>query len=123
MVPNFVQRVGLARTGGKQAILKRADHRFIERIEFVSHNGCASFPQALREYHECAEGCKSFGGNIGKFLQLRMPRPAHVALAIWKAAHRRAGEAGIHFWGIVPEGSETYCVHTSDGRCLRELSC
>ena len=39
MTPNFVQEVGLARTGGKQALLKRADHRFIERIEFVSHNG------------------------------------------------------------------------------------
>jgi hypothetical protein len=29
--------VCLARIGGKQAILKRADHRFIELIEFVSH--------------------------------------------------------------------------------------
>ena len=46
MVPNFVQRVGLApaRTGGEQAILKRADHRFIERIEIVSHKGLTSFP-------------------------------------------------------------------------------
>ena len=54
MVPNLVQRVGLARTGGKQAILKRADRRLIKRIEFVSHNGCASFPQlrTIREYHE-----------------------------------------------------------------------
>ena|SRR5258708_7631161 len=70
-------------TGGKQAILKRADHRFIERIEFVSHNGRTSFPQlrALGEYHECAERCKSFSKNIAeKFLQPRMPRPAHVAL-------------------------------------------
>ena len=45
MVPNFVERVGLARTGGKQAILRRADHRFIKRIEFVSHNGRTSFPK------------------------------------------------------------------------------
>ena len=29
----------LARIGGKQAILKRADHRFIELIELVSHRG------------------------------------------------------------------------------------
>jgi hypothetical protein len=43
MAPNFIQRVGLARTGGKQAILKRADDRFIERIEFVWHNGHTSF--------------------------------------------------------------------------------
>jgi hypothetical protein len=59
MVPNFVQRVVLAGTGGKQAILKRADHRIIQRIEFVSHNGNTSFPQlrAPGEYHECAERC------------------------------------------------------------------
>jgi hypothetical protein len=43
MVPNFVERVGLARTGGKQAILKRADHRFMERIEFVSHKEVPPF--------------------------------------------------------------------------------
>jgi hypothetical protein len=30
--------------GGKQAILKRADHRFIKRIELVSHKGNTSFP-------------------------------------------------------------------------------
>jgi hypothetical protein len=52
--PNLVERVGLARTGGKQAILKRADHRFIER-EFVSHIGYTSLPRVRvsREYHEC----------------------------------------------------------------------
>jgi hypothetical protein len=44
MPPNFVQRVALAGTGGKQAIPKGADRRFIERIEFVSHNGRTSFP-------------------------------------------------------------------------------
>jgi len=62
MLPNFVQRVGLAGTGGEQAILKRADHRFIERIEFVSHNGRTSFPQlrVLGEYHGCAESFNSF---------------------------------------------------------------
>ena len=66
MLPNFVQRVDLARTGGKQAILKRADHRFIERIELVSHNGSTSFPQlrALRKYHECAERCKNLSKRL-----------------------------------------------------------
>ena len=78
-------KVGLARKGGKQAILKRADHRFIERFEFVSHNGRTSFPwaqlRAFREYHERAERCKSFSKNItGKFLRMRMPRPVHVEL-------------------------------------------
>lgn len=75
MVPNFVQRVGLAKTGEKQAILKRADHRFIERLEFVSHNGLTSFPRlrALGDYHECAERCKSFSKKIAqKFLQPRI---------------------------------------------------
>lgn len=43
MAPNFAKRVSLARTGGKQAILKRADHRFIKRIELASHNGRTSF--------------------------------------------------------------------------------
>jgi hypothetical protein len=66
MAPNVVQRVGLERTGGKQAILKRADHRFIERIEFVSHNGHTSFAQAVqrafREYHGCAELRKNCSG-------------------------------------------------------------
>jgi hypothetical protein len=62
MPKRYLGKVGLARTGGKQAILKRADHRFIQR--FVSHNGCTSFPEAqlraLRDYHEYAERCKSF---------------------------------------------------------------
>jgi hypothetical protein len=70
MAPNFVQRVGLARTGRKQAVLKRADHRFIERIEFVSHNGRPPFfaqLRALREYHERAERCKRvFQKNIAE---------------------------------------------------------
>jgi hypothetical protein len=67
-----VKRVGLARTGGKQAVLKRADHRFIDGVELTLHNGRTSFPQlrALREYHECAERCKSFSKDIAeKFLQ------------------------------------------------------
>src|SRR5579862_3971530 len=84
MVPNLVYRVGLARTGRKQAILERADHRFIERIEFVSHKGHTSFPQlrALGDYHERAGRGKSFSKNIAEeFLQPRMPRPAHVALS------------------------------------------
>ena len=34
--PNW-SGVGLAGTGGKQAILKRADHRFVERIDFITH--------------------------------------------------------------------------------------
>jgi hypothetical protein len=48
--------------GGKQVILKRTDHRFIKRIELVSHNGRTSFPQsrALGDYHECANRGKSF---------------------------------------------------------------
>jgi len=62
MPKRYLGKVGLARTGGKQAILKRTDHRSIQR--FVSHNGCTSFPEAqlraLRGYHEYAEHCKSF---------------------------------------------------------------
>src|SRR5262245_18734288 len=50
--------------GGKQAILKCADHRFVEQLEFVTHNGRTSFPwtqaRAPGEYHERAERCKSF---------------------------------------------------------------
>lgn len=42
VTPNFVERVGLARRGGKQVVLTRADHRF-KRIEFVSHNRLTSF--------------------------------------------------------------------------------
>jgi len=38
--------------GGKQAILKRADHRFIELIEFVSHMGVPPFLR-LRWTVEC----------------------------------------------------------------------
>jgi len=84
MAPNFVQRIGLARTGGKQAILKRADRRFIKRIEFVSHNGCTSFPQlrALGEYHDCAERCKNFSKNMAeRFLQPCMSRPLYPEVA------------------------------------------
>jgi hypothetical protein len=47
MVPklNFcLEIVCLARIGGKQAILKRADHRFIELIEFISHLGVPPCP-------------------------------------------------------------------------------
>jgi hypothetical protein len=75
MVPNFVERVGLARRGGKQAILKRADHRLNERIEFVSHKGRTSFPQlrAFRAYHERAERCKSFSKIAEKFVPPGMP--------------------------------------------------
>jgi hypothetical protein len=39
----MLERVGLARTGGKQAILTHADHRFIELIEFVSHTDIPPF--------------------------------------------------------------------------------
>jgi len=34
---------GLARTGGKQALLTRADHRSVDRIGFVSHNWVSPF--------------------------------------------------------------------------------
>src|SRR5580700_3311687 len=78
MAPNFVQRVGLARAGGKQAILKCADHRFIERSEFVSHNGSTSFPwarlRALREYHAGAERCKSFSGSCQETCRINMQK-------------------------------------------------
>ena len=37
------ERVGLARTGGKQALLTCADHRSIDLAGFVLHNGDASF--------------------------------------------------------------------------------
>ena len=43
IAPKFVERVGLARTGGKQAVLMRADHRFFGRIEFECHSGPTSF--------------------------------------------------------------------------------
>jgi hypothetical protein len=48
-VPNWVEKVGLARTGGKQVTLKRADHRRIKRAKFISHNGFTSFPVSLME--------------------------------------------------------------------------
>ena len=107
MVPNFVWRVGLAKTGGKQAILKRADHRFIERIEFVSHNGRTSFPQlrALGAYHECAERSKSLSKNIvEKFLQLRMPRLVHIALWLGRIQdpRRGGGQDPCGFQGVLP---------------------
>ena len=63
----------------------RADHRFIKRIEFVSHNGRTSFPwaqlRALRDYHECAERCKSFSNIAEKLLQPRMHGPARRVMA------------------------------------------
>ena len=52
MLPKFVEKVGLAGTGGKQAILKCADDRFFERIEFVWHNGCTPFPKLSCEFFE-----------------------------------------------------------------------
>jgi hypothetical protein len=64
MAPNLVEMVGLARTGGKQVILKCAGHHLIERVEFVSHNGRTSFPEmwlkTYERYHARAEHCKSF---------------------------------------------------------------
>ena len=40
-----VKRVGLARVGGKQAVLTRDNHRFVQQIEFV-HTGRTSFREA-----------------------------------------------------------------------------
>ena len=87
-----LERVGLARTGGKQAILKRADHRLNKRIEFVSHNGFTSFPQlrALEVYHARVGRYESVSKNIAeKFRQPRMPRPARVASHTGVSAWRR----------------------------------
>jgi len=102
VAPNLVDRLGLARTGGKQAILKRADHRFIKRIEFESHNGHTSFRGSglLENIMIERDAARVSQEDVAeKFRQPRMLRPARFAFMVKREPH-----PALYFWLTISNG-------------------
>src|SRR5262245_17364270 len=101
IAPNVVLRIGLARTGGKQAVLMRADHRFVGRFEFAFHSGHTSFRQAPVG-RGAGESCRT----VSRVFEMLPPQPTNARETVC-VTRARSGDTSLRRAETTPNVSAT----------------